>query len=57
MLPEQGLQLFRKVLIDRIGVYTINQEINRKREGLWKGWFENSQLWYECNYKEGELVA
>jgi len=57
MLPEQGLQLFRKlpaVLIDRIEVYMINQKINGKKEGVWKAWFEDGQLEYEGHYKEGK---
>ena len=25
-----------------------------KREGVWKYWYKNGQLWSECDYKEGD---
>ena len=56
MLLDQAILFSDKIpddLIRYVGKYTINQEINGKREGVWK-WYENGQLWYEQHYKEGK---
>jgi len=32
-----------------------NQTINGKKEGVWKRWYENGLLSYECCYKNNKL--
>jgi len=57
MLLDQAILLSHRLpddLIRYVGKYTINQKINGEMEGVWKGWRDNGQLWYECHYKKGK---
>ena len=33
----------------------MNQRVNGKKEGIWKYYHSNGNLWYECFYKNGLL--
>jgi len=58
MLLDQAILLSHRLpddLIKCIGKYTINQEINGKKEGIWKEWCQYGQLKFENHFKEDKL--